>query len=289
MILIGVWWFAWIQYLKEETKIYLLALLIGLWGLYIRFVLVGLAPPSIWDTVALIGISYGLLIFHQSLPSTSLYRVTFWLPLLALLTVPAQLESWHTSNALLAIATLYLVLQRHTQENIPFYLGLLALNVSIYLWIPGLAQNYQLLQIYTVPAALTVLLMLQLHLLELKQSVMNAVRLSALSTLYASATLDVFLRDSLSIFVLALGLSLGGILLGIALRVRAFLYTGTIFLMLNVFGQLVSLYPQERLERAIVLMIAGGIIIVAMIWFSIQREALLRRIHFLREDLARWE
>lgn len=289
LLLIGAWWHSLDQQTDDSTRIYLATFLVGLYGFYIRLVWVGFIPPMIWDTAALIGLSFGLLIFHQYRPFISLQRLTLWIPLIALLTVPLQLKSWHTSSTLLAIATLYLVLQRQIRETVPFYFGLLALNVSIYLWIPGLAQDYQLLQIYTVPAALTVLLMLQLHLLELKQSIMNTVRLSALSTLYASATLDVFLRESSTIFILAIVLSLGGILLGIALRVRAFLYTGTIFLILNVLGQLISLYPQERLSRAIVLMSVGGIIIVAMIGFSLQREVLLQRMRLIHADLARWE
>ncbi len=59
----------------------------------------------------------------------------------------------------------------------------------------------------------------------------------ALSAIYLSATLDVFLRPDFSLFLLALGLSLGGVLLGIALRIKAFLYAGTLFLIFNVVGQ----------------------------------------------------
>ncbi len=131
--------------------------------------------------------------------------------------------------------------------------------------------------------------MLQLHRLELKPRVLNATRLVALSALYAGATLDVFMRPELSIFLLAIGLSLGGIVLGIALRVRTFLYLGTLFLIFNVFGQLIDFYPEDRLGKAIVLMVLGGLITGGMIWFNIQREAMMQRVRIIRADLAQWE
>jgi hypothetical protein len=100
-----------------------------------------------------------------------------------------------------------------------------------------------------MPAALSVLILLQLHHRELKPSVSQSPRLGATATLYASTTLDVFLRPALGIFALALLLSLVGVVLGIALRVRAFLYTGISFLVLNVLGQLLRFYPEQRLVR----------------------------------------
>lgn len=77
--------------------------------------------------------------------------------------------------------------------------------------------------------------------------------------------------------------------MGIALRVRVFLYFGVVFLILNVFGQLVNFYPEDRLGKAIVLMALGGLITGGMIWFNIQREALMQRIRIVRADLAQWE
>jgi hypothetical protein len=60
----------------------------------------------------------------------------------------------------------------------------------IYLWVPTLAAQLGLVQVYLLPAVLTVLLLLQLHRRELKPSVLNNVRLATLSTLYTAATLQ---------------------------------------------------------------------------------------------------
>jgi hypothetical protein len=99
----------------------------------------------------------------------------------------------------------------------------------------------------------------------------------------------VFLRASLTVFVAALGLSLVGVMVGIALRVRAFLYAGMAFFVLNVAGQLLLLFPEQRLGKAVVLLLLGTGITGAMIWFNAQRESVLQRIRVFRSDLATWE
>ena len=71
---------------------------------------------------------------------------------------------------------------------------------------------------------------------------------------YAGAGLDAFLRPELSVLVLALALALTGIVAGIALRIRAFLYAGVAFLVLNVIGQLLRFYPEQGLSRALILL-----------------------------------
>ncbi|BAP58248.1 hypothetical protein THII_3951 [Thioploca ingrica] len=289
LLLLGGWW-RYSPWQNNHKEIWMgsLAILIAGLGIYLRLLGVGFAPPNVWDTAVLMGSSYVLLAIQHLYPAYPLYRLTLLIPGLAILTVPPQLESIQASMALVAAATLYLLMPRRSQQNLPLYLGLLALNVGLYLWVPSLAQDYKLLQVYTIPAALSLLLMLQLHELELKPSVLNAIRLVALSTLYASATLDVFLQEALSIFILVLALSLAGVILGIALRIRVFLYSSTVFLVLNVVGQLIQFYPEGRLGKAIILMILGILITAGMIWFSIQREIFLQRIDNMRANLATW-
>jgi hypothetical protein len=134
----------------------------------------------------------------------------------------------------------------------------------------------------------SVLFLLHVHRQELKPSVLNSARLAATSILYASATVDVFLRDELTIFVLVLALSLSGVILGIALRTRAFLYAGVTFLLLNILGQLILLFPEQRLGKAIVLLTLGAAITGSMIWFNLQRELILQRVRIFRADLETW-
>jgi hypothetical protein len=286
IILIKLWWR---NIFNKDILIYGIAVIIGLLLIYVRLLWQGISPLNVWDTAILMSLGYILFSFHQFKPSRQVYNLTLLLPLLAILTIPLQLDSIYATSTLIAAATLYLLISPSSENKLPVYLGLLAINIGIYIWIPSWVANYKLLQIYTIPVAITVLIMLQFHQLELKPSVVNTIRLTALSSIYATATLDVFIRPELGIFILALSLSIGGIILGIALRVKAFLYLGTLFLIFNVFGQLIDFYPEERLSKAIVLMVLGGIIIGGMIWFNMQREVLMRKIRIIRADLARWE
>ena len=274
---------------QNPLWIYGVALLALLAGVYLRLRWVGLAPPSVWDTAALMGAAYGLFILQRLTLSQPVLHLVMVLPLLALATVPWQLGSDQAAFTLMTAATLYLLTRRVTGLETPLYLGLLALNGGVYLWVPEWAGQSGLFQLYLLPAILTVLLLLHLHRHELKPGVLNGARLATLSALYAAATLDVFLQENLGVFVLALILSLAGIILGIGLRIRAFLYSGMAFLVLNVLGQLVKLYPEQRLGRALVLMALGAAIIGLMIWFNMKREAVLQRIRIFRADLTRWE
>ncbi|HRZ08175.1 MAG TPA: hypothetical protein P5102_18945, partial [Candidatus Competibacteraceae bacterium] len=148
---------------------------------------------------------------------------------------------------------------------------------------------FGLWQFYLIPGAVSVLALLHLHRRELRPSVLNGARLAALSVLYAGAGLDVFLKPELWVFVLALGLALAGVILGIALRIRAFLYAGVAFLILNVGGQLLQFYPEQGMARALILIGLGATITGGMVLFNLKREAILQRIRIMRADLAEWE
>jgi hypothetical protein len=273
----------------EPNWVYATALLLGLLAGYGRLLALGLAPFMVGDTIVVMAAGYVAFLLHQFTGSPPLYRLALGLPLLALATAPLQLASVWTGGTLLAAAVLYLSLASALRNPWPLYLGVLALNGAIYLWTPLWTERYGLWQFYIVPAAVSVLALLHLHRRELRPRVLNGARLAALSALYAGAGLDVFLRPELSVFVLALGLALLGVVAGVALRIRAFLYAGVAFLVLNVAGQLVRFYPEQALSRALILLGLGTAITVGMVLFSLKREAILRRVRILRADLAGWE
>ena len=273
----------------EPNWVYATALLLGLLAVYGRLLALGLTPFTVGDTVALMAAGYTAFLLHQFTGSPPLYRLALWLPLLALTTAPWQLASVWTGGTLLAVAVLYLSLASTLRHPWPLYLGVLALNGAIYLWAPLWAERYGLWQFYIVPAASSVLALLHLHRRELRPNVLNGTRLAALSALYAGAGLDVFLRPELSVFVLALALALLGVVAGVALRIRAFLYAGVAFLVLNVAGQLIRFYPEQALSRALILLGLGTAITVGMVLFNLKREAILQRVRIMRADLAAWE
>ncbi|MBK7541024.1 MAG: hypothetical protein IPI57_04255 [Candidatus Competibacteraceae bacterium] len=274
---------------QEPNWVYATALLMGLLAAYGRLVLLGLTPFTVADTTALMVAAYAAFLLQRFTASRPLYHFALVLPLLALATAPWQLASSWTGGAFLAAAVLYLSLAGTLRNPLPLYLGVLALNGAIYLWAPLWAARYGLWQFYIIPAAVSVLALVHLHRRELRPGVLNATRLAALSALYAGVGLDVFLRPELWVFVLALGLALAGVILGIALRVRAFLYAGVAFLVLNVAGQLIRFYPEQNLSRALILIGLGALITVGMVLFNLKREEIMQRIRIMYADLAAWE
>lgn len=281
-------WRAW-RRVDEPGALYLTALLLGVLLGYVRLLLLGLAPCAPLDTAALLLAAYSALLLFQLSGRLPLYRLALFLPLLAWVTVPWQWAAPWTGATLLASAVLYLSLATRLRHPGPLYLGVLALNGAVYLWAPLWVERYGLWQFYIIPAAVSVLALLHLHRHELRPSVLNGARLAALSALYVGAGLDVVLRPELSVFVLALALALLGVLAGIALRIRAFLYAGVVFLVLNVAGQLLRFYAEQSMGRALILLGLGAAITAGMVLFNLQREAILRRVRILRADLAAWE
>jgi hypothetical protein len=273
---------------QQAEWVYGVVAFAGAISVYARLLLVGLAPVSVWDTAALMTATYALFVLQRFTHSEPLFRIVLVLPLLTLLTVPLQFSSPSATGTLLTAGTLYLLTYHETQRSLPLHLALLAFTAAIYLWVPGWADRSQLFQVYAVPAALSVLLLLQFHQEDLRPRVLNSARLAATSVLYLSATMDVFLRGELAIFIVVLAVSLVGIILGIALRTRAFLYSGVTFLLLNILGQLILLFPEQRLGKAIVLLVLGAVITGGMIWFNLQRELILQRLRIFRADLAHW-
>ena len=89
-------------------------------------------------------------------------------------------------------------------------------------------------------------------------------------------------------FLVALSFSLIGVLVGIASRIRAFLYTGVTSLVCNIGWQLIMLFPEQRLSQAVILLVLAGFLAGVMTWFNIQREEILRRVRVFRSDLETW-
>jgi hypothetical protein len=274
---------------EEPHRIYAPVLLLGALAGYARLLILGLTPFMPWDTTGLLAAAVVMFLLHQFTGARPWYRLALLLPLLALATAPWQLASPWTGGTLLTAGVLYLSLAGTMRNPLPLYLGVLALNGAVYLWAPLWAGRYGLWQFYLIPGAVSVLALLHLHRRELRPSVLNGGRLAALSVLYAGAGLDVFLRPELWVFVLALGLALAGVILGIALRIRAFLYAGVAFLVLNVSGQLLRFYPEQGISRALILLGLGATITGSMVLFNLKREAILQRIRIMRADLAEWE
>lgn len=273
--------------------IYLIGALAGLSALYVRVWAMGIVPVTAGESMVLMVVAWGMSLWGDAAEHPALSRplirlsMAVWAP--ALLTAPWHWGSSHATAVLLSGGAFWLFHHHVTRRKNFLYTGAALLNAALYLWIPAWSDATRLFQLYLVPVASTVLVVLQLHRKELRPGVLNGCRLTALCLVYAGASLDLFLRPALSVFAVALASGLAGVAGGILLRIRAFLYGGAVFVVVNVLGQLVRFYPQHSLGKGVVLVATGAAILSAMIGFSAQRETILKRIRIIRADLAAWE
>ncbi|MGI8426335.1 MAG: hypothetical protein ACR2M4_07010 [Actinomycetota bacterium] len=86
-----------------------------------------------------------------------------------------------------------------------------------------------------------------------------------------------------------MNLAVPGATFKIALRMRALLYAGVTFLIVDVLSQLVPFYADGRWPKAVMLMAVGAAITAAMVWFNLKREMVLRKVRVFRADLADWD
>jgi hypothetical protein len=142
----------------------------------------------------------------------------------------------------LLLGVLYLVVSLARKSSRYALLAALAANVG--LWCLLYRYGWEFLvhpQLWLVPLALIVLVAEHLNRERLGQAASATLRYAGLGLLYLSSTADMFIaglgRSAVLPLVLAL-LSVGGVLAGILLRVRAFLLLGVGFLGLVVFSMI---------------------------------------------------
>ena len=213
------------------------------------------------------------------------------LPMTALFTLPwsgnSYTDSIHVSLSLLIIALFYLFQKSHNHFHTSA--GFILLNLSIYHWVPLVSDLTHMLMVYSLPLSLSLLFISSLHKNDIKPQMYFKIRFFAFALLYCLLIADIFITESLFVFTLGLLLALITIIYAISTRNKAFLYSATLFLIIAILGQLFMLYPDGRLQRALVLMAMGTFITTSMIIFTIKRAQLLEKIRIIRSDLDSWE
>jgi len=145
-------------------------------------------------------------------------------------------------------------------------------------------------QLWLIPPALCVLIAAHLNRHRLKEEQATAYRYGAATTIYVASTADVFLNGVAEAPLLPLwlaALSIAGIFAGIALRVRAFLFLGTAFLLLALMT--IIWHAAYDLEQTWIFyvtgIVAGTLIIALFAVFEKKRQEILAVVEKLRE----WE
>jgi hypothetical protein len=145
-------------------------------------------------------------------------------------------------------------------------------------------------QLWLIPAALLVLLAAYFNRQDLTTAQMVAVRYACMIAVYLSSTADVFIagvaRSPWMPMVLA-GLSVAGVLAGIALRVRSFLFLGSGFLLLSLITMV--WYAAERYDWTWLWWLTGIALGFALYFLFAMIEKRRGTVVVVADNLREWE
>ena len=145
-------------------------------------------------------------------------------------------------------------------------------------------------QLWLIPPALATLVAEYLHRSRLSERQRTAIRYMALSVIYVSSASDMFIaglghdrRLPLALMVLAVG----GVMLGMLLKVRSFLYLGTTFLLVDISSLL--WYAVVDLRQAWILSVSGIALGVAILALVAVLEKHRNNVRAAIERLRQWQ
>ena len=250
--------------------------------------------PLIVMAIAFVGVGLGEVFRRQGrrVLAEPLERTGALMPLLPVLGFWVVGYRVNYSGVLLVVGVLYGVLAMMRKSFAFSILAALAANGGLWYLLQnsegyGLAEHPQL---WLIPPALCVLVAAYLNRSRLSDEQMTMLRYLTSTTIYASSTADIFLKGVSQSPYLPLvlgGLAIVGVLAGIVLRVRAFLFLGASFLVLSLFT--IIWYAAVDLQQTWLWAASGivtGIAIIAVFAvFEKKRDDVLRML----DELKRWK
>jgi hypothetical protein len=214
------------------------------------------------------------------------------LPLLPALGFWLVTNEVHYSVLLLTVGGLYASLAALRRSFGFAVLAAVAANGSLWYLLHtrdglGIAEHPQL---WLIPPALCVLVAGYLNRERLSAEQSAALRYASAIVIYASSTADIFINgvaEAPWLPAALAALSIVGVLAGIALQIRAFLYLGTSFLVVAI--TTVIWHAAIEQQRTWILWVAGiitGVLIIALFGiFEKRRDDVLRLVNQLKQ----WE
>ena len=214
--------------------------------------------------------------------------VGFWLPVFASHTLSLV---GHSPAVWFLMGTFYAVMAVSRRSPLATVLAVATSNVG--LWIALHQAGLEMFvhpQLWLIPPALASLVAEYLHRSRLSDAQRTAIRYMALSVIYVSSTSDMYIaglgndwRLPLALMVLAVG----GVMLGILLRVRSFLYLGTTFLLVDVSSLL--WYAVVDLRQAWILYVSGIVLGLAILALFAVFEKRRNDVRAAVERLRQWQ
>jgi hypothetical protein len=226
----------------------------------------------------------GRLTFADPLQNTGAF-----LPLIPVLAFWACSFEVHYSVLLLLAAALYGLLAFLRKSTILGLLGALAGNGALWYLLNG-SEGLGFFahpQVWVIPAALSGLIALEINGSRLDAAQLRAGRYCLVVALYLSSTADLFINataHSTWLPVILAALSVAGVLAGIALRVRPFLFLGTAFLSLSIVAMIYNAAASLHITWIwyVAGILLGSLIIVLFALFEKKRATMLALVDGLK-------
>lgn len=220
---------------------------------------------------------------RQQILASPLERTALLLPLAPLIGFWVGEQATHYSLLLFAAGGLYATMSIMRKSFGMGVLATLAANSGLWYFLQTTAgiQIYAHPQLWLIPPAVCVLAAAYLNREQLDAKQMTTIRYLATSVIYVASTADVFLNgvgEAPWLPVVLAGLSILGVMAGILMRVRAFLFMGLAFLVVSLMT--VIWHAAVDLERTWVWYVTGivtGVLVFALFaLFERKRQQVLQ-------------
>ena len=226
--------------------------------------------------------------FHRT---TLIYSVLGWLYFLVMQFLGDTGMHAEASSVLLALLHYYLA-RRKSKGHLVF--AFVFGNAAIVFFL--LHQGLNNLTLYLTPALASTLILAQLFKQELTDYRLKQIRLYCSLLLLGTSCYYNVVEFQVSVWypVAAAILSTMVVLLGIALRIRIYLYLGVAFFFVNVLAALSHVIISQPPERTTLLIgavfLAIGVLFTgSYLVFQMKREEILARYRALNVEFARWD
>jgi hypothetical protein len=169
--------------------------------------------------------------------------------------------------------------------------GTIAVNLALFLF--ARSQGIQGIELYCVPLGLVCLILVHLFADELAADVKQSLRLVGSGFLYVPAAFSVAFqvgnaRDP-EYALLFGGACLLGIVIGMALHIRAYLFLGAGFFTLDVVANLVRASLRNQRLGFFLLSASGLAILGGMVFYTLKKREVHQTLGRVRARLKRWE
>lgn len=195
---------------------------------------------------------------------------------------------WMAACALLACAAHFSAISRWPEDRLAgSLLAALAFNGALLVvWSHG---TWTAPELFLVPTGLTALALLRRFKATLDPTVHARLRALAIAGIYGVAAFRPLMLPTTWDFLLCLVVCLLGVVAGVMLRVRSYVYLGTTFLVTAVVANLVRYGVRDHRLAAVFLSVLGLMVLSSMVLFTAKRAELVARWERMRALLARWE